>query len=94
MNIGLEAIEYVLPNTRRDLAELEAVGALETSAHRLREFGFEYAFTSEEDAFGLAARATAALLEKQDIKPDKIAVIGERMNIEPLKKVGEALKKK
>ena len=29
-----------------------------------------------------------------DIKPDKIAVIGERMNIEPLKKVGEALKKK
>ena len=29
-----------------------------------------------------------------DIKPDKIAVIGERMNIEPLKKAGEALKKK
>jgi hypothetical protein len=29
-----------------------------------------------------------------DIKPDKIAVIGERMDIEPLKKVGEALKKK
>jgi 3-oxoacyl-[acyl-carrier-protein] synthase III len=72
VNIGLEAIEYILPNTRRDLTELEAVGALETSAHRLREFGFEYAFTSEEDAFGLAAKATAALLEKQDIKPDKI----------------------
>ena len=29
-----------------------------------------------------------------DIKPDKIAVIGERMNIEPLKKAGEVLKKK
>src|SRR5436190_8898373 len=29
-----------------------------------------------------------------DIKPDKIAVIGERMNIEPLRKAGEALKKK
>jgi 3-oxoacyl-[acyl-carrier-protein] synthase-3 len=72
VNIGLEAIEYVLPNTRRDLTELEAVGALETSAHRLREFGFEYAFTSDEDAFGLAAKATAALLEKHDIEPEKI----------------------
>ena len=29
-----------------------------------------------------------------DIKPDKIAVIGERLGIEPLKKAGEALKKK
>ncbi len=29
-----------------------------------------------------------------NIQPDKIAVIGERMNIEPLKKAGEALKKK
>ena len=29
-----------------------------------------------------------------DIKPDKIAIIGERMDIEPLKKAGEALKKK
>ena len=29
-----------------------------------------------------------------DIKPDKIAVIGERLDIEPLKKAGEALKKK
>ena len=72
MNIGFEAIEYVLPDTRRNLTELEAVGALETSAHRLREFGFEYAFTSEEDAFGLAAKATAALLEKHDIEPEKI----------------------
>ena len=29
-----------------------------------------------------------------NIKPDKIAVIGERLDIEPLKKAGEALKKK
>ena len=29
-----------------------------------------------------------------NIKPDKIAIIGERMDIEPLKKAGEALKKK
>ena len=29
-----------------------------------------------------------------NIKPDKIAEIGERMNIEPLKKAGEAIKKK
>jgi hypothetical protein len=29
-----------------------------------------------------------------DIKPDKIALIGERMNIEPLKKIGKAIGKK
>ena len=29
-----------------------------------------------------------------NIKPDKIAIIGERLDIEPLKKAGEALKKK
>lgn len=29
-----------------------------------------------------------------DIKPEKIAVIGERLNIEPLKKIGQAIEKK
>jgi 3-oxoacyl-[acyl-carrier-protein] synthase-3 len=72
VNIGLEAIEYALPDTRRNLAELEAAGALETSAHQLREFGFENAFTSQGDAFDLAAKATAALLQKNDVEPEKI----------------------
>jgi len=72
VNIGLEAIEYVLPESRRNLEELEVAGALETSAHRLREFGFEYAFTSKEDAFDLASKATAALLKNHDIEPEKI----------------------
>jgi len=72
VNIGLEAIEYVLPENRRNLEELEAAGALETNAHRLREFGFEYAFTSKEGAFDLASKATAALLENHDIEPEKI----------------------
>ena len=29
-----------------------------------------------------------------DIKPEKLAMVGERLNIEPLKKVGEAIEKK
>ena len=29
-----------------------------------------------------------------NIKPEKIAVIGERFNIEPLKKIGQAVEKK
>jgi len=29
-----------------------------------------------------------------DIKPEKIAVVGERLNIEPLKKIGEKIEKK
>jgi hypothetical protein len=29
-----------------------------------------------------------------DIKPEKIAVVGERLNIEPLKKIGQAIDKK
>jgi 3-oxoacyl-[acyl-carrier-protein] synthase-3 len=72
MNIGLEAIEYALPATRCNLTELEAAGALETSARQLREFGFEYAFTSQEDAFSLASKATDALLQKHQIDPEKI----------------------
>jgi 3-oxoacyl-[acyl-carrier-protein] synthase-3 len=72
VSIGIEAIEYVLPDNRRNLEELEAAGALETSADRLREFGFKYAFTSNQDAFALAAKATAALLENHDLEPEKI----------------------
>ena len=72
MSIGIEAIEYVLPDNRRTLEELEAAGALETSAERLREFGFEYAFTTTEDAFGLASKATAALLKNHNLEPEKI----------------------
>ena len=29
-----------------------------------------------------------------DIKPEKIAEVGERLNIEPLKKIGQAIEKK
>jgi hypothetical protein len=29
-----------------------------------------------------------------DIRPEKVAMIGERFNIEPLKKVGQTLEKK
>jgi 3-oxoacyl-[acyl-carrier-protein] synthase-3 len=72
VNIGLEAIEYALPGVRHDLAELERFGALETSAQRLREFGFEYAFTSEVTGFDLAAKATAALFQNHQIEPEKI----------------------
>jgi 3-oxoacyl-[acyl-carrier-protein] synthase III len=72
VNIGLDAIEYELPEIRQDLAELEQAGALETSAQRLREFGFEYAFTSKRAAFDLAAKATAALLENHQIQPEKV----------------------
>lgn len=72
MKIGLEAIEYALPETRRDVAELEQAGALETSAQRLREFGFEYAFTSDRPAFDLAAKATATLLQNHQIQPEKV----------------------
>ena len=72
MNIGLEAIAYALPNTRRNLARLEAEGLLERSAHQLREFGFDNAFTSDGDAFDLAAKATRALLQNNDIEPERI----------------------
>lgn len=75
MSIGIEVIEYILPENRRNLEELEAAGALETSADRLREFGFEYAFTSKQDAFGLASQATAALLKNYDIDPEKIGAL-------------------
>jgi 3-oxoacyl-[acyl-carrier-protein] synthase-3 len=75
VSIGIEAIEYVLPHTRQNLEELEAVGALDTTAERLREFGFKYAFTSKEDAFGLASKATATLLEKHDLDPEKIGAL-------------------
>ena len=43
----------------------------------------------------IAAKGEAVLVNiVGDIKPEQLAVLGERFNIEPLKKVGQALEQK
>ena len=75
MKIGVEAIEYVLGEKRCDLLQLEAQGRLETPSAQLRAFGFHYAFLGADDAFNLASKAIAALLQKHNLNPEEIDAV-------------------
>src|ERR1041384_2929225 len=71
-NIGISAVEYVLPEHRLMLEELQAAGRLDTEARRLREFGFEHVFVSKEPAETLASEAVRRLLASAAIAPESV----------------------
>ncbi len=62
MQVGISAIEYVLGSDAVSVEELEARDLLDSSAARLREFGFGCARLSRESSYALATAATNKLL--------------------------------
>ncbi|MFZ3215935.1 MAG: hypothetical protein WA192_07740 [Candidatus Acidiferrales bacterium] len=56
MNLGVSAIEYVLPSRSLSVGELEQAGLLVSRSEQLQSFGFDRCYISEESADELAQR--------------------------------------
>ena len=75
MNLGISAIEYVLPSKSLSVRELEDAGLLVSRAEQLQGFGFERCYVSDETADELALRAATALLDNYSIKPESVDLL-------------------
>jgi 3-oxoacyl-[acyl-carrier-protein] synthase III len=74
-SVGVPSIEYVLGSETVSIEELEARGLLETSAMRMREFGFRYVRVSSESSYTLALQAARNLIETSRTDPRTIDAI-------------------
>jgi len=75
MDLGISAIEYVLPSKSLSVRELEHAGLLVSRAEQLQNFGFERCYISDESADELALRAATALLDNYGIKPESVDLL-------------------
>jgi 3-oxoacyl-[acyl-carrier-protein] synthase III len=75
MDLGISAIEYVLPSKSLSLRELEHAGLLVSSAEQLQNFGFERCYISEEPADELAQKAAEALLKNCGVRPESVDLL-------------------
>lgn len=75
MDLGISAIEYVLPSNSLSVRELEDAGLLVSRAGQLQSFGFERCYISDESADELALRAAAALLQNYGIRPESVDLL-------------------
>jgi len=75
MNLGISAIEYVLPSKSLSVRELEQAGLLVSRAEQLQTFGFDRCYISEESADELAQRAAAALLDNCGVRPESVDLL-------------------
>ena len=75
MDLGISAIEYVLPSKSLSVRELEHAGLLVSRAEQLQNFGFERCYISDESADELALRAAATLLDNCGIRPESIDLL-------------------
>jgi 3-oxoacyl-[acyl-carrier-protein] synthase-3 len=75
MNLGVSAIEYVLPSKSLSVRELEQAGLLVSSSEQLHSFGFDRCYISEESADELARRAAVALLGNCGVRPDAVDLL-------------------
>lgn len=75
MDLGISAIEYVLPSRSLSVRELEHAGLLVSRAEQLQNFGFERCYISDESADELALRAATALLDNYGIKPESVDLL-------------------
>lgn len=75
VDIGISAIEYTLGSDSVSVEELELQGLLDSSASRMREFGFKRAHISREPAHALATAATKKLFETNCIDPNSVDAI-------------------
>jgi 3-oxoacyl-[acyl-carrier-protein] synthase-3 len=75
MDLGISAIEYVLPSKSLSVRELEDAGLLVSRAEKLQNFGFERCYISDESADELALRAAAALLDNYGIRPESVDLL-------------------
>jgi 3-oxoacyl-[acyl-carrier-protein] synthase-3 len=73
--ISIRAIEYVLPDRRVTLEDLERNGQLDTPAGTLRALGFDTVRVSDEPAEALAGRAVARLIESANVDREAIGAI-------------------
>lgn len=74
--VGLSALGYYLPKTRRSVDELAARQETSSSAEKLRYLGFEGAFVAdEEDAEGMAIAAVRDLERRSGFDLDRIDMI-------------------
>jgi 3-oxoacyl-[acyl-carrier-protein] synthase III len=75
MNLGISAIEYVLPSRSLSVRELAEAGLLVSCAEHLQSFGFERCYISGESAEQLALRAAAALLDNCGVRPESVGLL-------------------
>src|SRR5579864_3371685 len=75
MDLGISAIEYVLPSKSLSVRELEQAGLLVSRAEQLQNFGFERCYISDESADELALRAATALLDNYGVKPESVDLL-------------------
>ncbi|MBA3579530.1 MAG: hypothetical protein H0W42_06025 [Gemmatimonadaceae bacterium] len=75
-SIGMAALGYCLPATRRSLAELRADGLLTGSAETLASFGFAYAHVANgETNLEMAADAARRVLRESATDPSEIGLL-------------------
>jgi 3-oxoacyl-[acyl-carrier-protein] synthase-3 len=73
-DIGIEAIEYVLPKTRISLDELEEQGRIISEKSALAGMGFAAALISDLPAHQLAYQAARKLLDSTGIDPEEVGL--------------------
>ena len=71
--IGIRGIAYTLPQQRRSLGELDALGQLESDPLLLEQFGFSQVFVAgEETPYSLGLTAARTLLDECAVAPVSI----------------------
>ena len=70
---GISAIAYALPEHRRSVRELDALGKLESDPAMLERFGFGHVYVAEEETpYSLALAAATTLLRENAVSPASI----------------------
>ena len=70
---GISAIAYALPQHRRSVRELDALGQLESDPAMLEQLGFEHVYVAEEETpYSLALAAATTLLRENAVSPASI----------------------
>lgn len=70
---GISAIAYALPQHRRSVRELDALGQLESDPAMLEQFGFGHVYVAEEETpYSLALAAATTLLRENAVSPATI----------------------
>jgi 3-oxoacyl-[acyl-carrier-protein] synthase III len=75
MNLGISAIEYVLPSKYLSVGELAEAGLLVSRAEQLQSFGFDRCYISGESATELALSAAAGLLDNCGVGPESVDLL-------------------
>ena len=75
VDVHIAAVEYALPEHSLTLDELARDGRLSSRPEALRGFGFDRAWIAGTERDGLAARAVAALLERNNVDPSSIDLL-------------------